>query len=402
MANAQQLVSDARRALVLDHPFFGVLSLKLVLVEDSSHKTLATDGKKLFFNPTYVAALSRFELAGVVAHEVLHCANGHVWRRENRDAKVWNHACDYAINPIVLDAGMVLPKGLLNDSKYKGMSAEEIYAHLIEEPQQSESQDGSSAGQGAGSAGAPGGNSGDNGDQEQEGQGNDHPDGSECGEVLDAPENSSPEMEADWSSAVLSAAKRAEGMGRLPAGIERRVEEIRNPPQDWRANLRRFVQQNASNDYSWRQPNSRFMHAGLYMPALRSEVMPPMVIAIDTSGSIDELIISQFAREIDGIAAEMQPEKVHVVYCDNMIHGVDTFERGEPVTLNPKGFGGTDFRPVFDWVEKEGIQPSCLVYLTDLEGAFPDTPPGYAVLWGSTSGDYLAPPWGEKVDIRCF
>jgi predicted metal-dependent peptidase len=38
---------------------------------------------------------------------------------------------------------------------------------------------------------------------------------------------------------------------------------------------------------------------------------------------------------------------VHVVYCDAEIQGVDVFERGEPVAVSPKGFGGTDFRPVF-------------------------------------------------------
>ncbi|MDP1573147.1 MAG: VWA-like domain-containing protein [Pseudomonadota bacterium] len=448
MSKAMEAVSAARRNLVLDQPFFGVLSLRLDLVEDKTVRTLETDGRKLWFNPEYVATLSKHELQGVVAHEVLHCANGHVWRMENRSGKLWNNACDYVVNQIVLDAGMMLPQGALDGTPYKGMSAEEVYEHLNLQPpssQQPEStpdeeeggsgdenetgagqpqqQDDAEDGDGTDSQPGPGpGNgegddegdgdgqdgdgsqensgSGDGGQGESQGNNQPPPDGSECGQIRPCADDAQPELQADWSAAVLNAAKRAESMGRLPAGLERLMEDIKNPPQDWRAILRRFVQQNATSDYSWRQPNTRYMYAGLYMPALRSESMPPMVVAVDTSGSIDDLTLNQFTREIDSIVGDLQPEMVYVVYCDAEIHGVDTFERGEPITLNPKGFCGTDFRPVFDWVEEEGLQPSCLVYLTDLYGDFPPNPPAYPVMWGATS-DYI-PPWGESVRVRCY
>ena len=367
-------VSAARRSLVLDHPFFGVLSLKLQLIADSAVQTFSTDGRVLRFNPDYASGLSAHELTGVVAHEVLHCANGHTWRKGHRDHKMWNTACDYAINPIVLDAGMVLPEGALVDSQYRDMSAEEIYERLMQ--QQPESQ-------------------GDG----QEGDGQES-DGSVCGEVVDCDEGRAAETQAEWSASVLNASRYAEAMGRLPAGMERLVEAIKNPAQDWRALLRRFVQTNAASDYSWRQPNPRYMYAGLYMPALRSETMPPMVVAIDTSGSIDEVTINQFATEINAIVAEVQPERVHIVYCDAEIHGADVFERGEAIELQPKGFGGTDFRPVFEWIEAESINPSCLVYLTDLMGNFPTMAPDYPVLWGDTMG-CASVPWGEVAQIRC-
>lgn len=138
MSKAMEAVSAARRNLVLDHPFFGVLSLRLDLVENGSVRTLETDGRKLWFNPEYVNTLSKHELQGVVAHEVLHCANGHVWRMEHRNEMQWNHACDYVVNPIVLDAGMVLPQGMLDGTPYKGMSAEEVYERLNQQPPSSQ------------------------------------------------------------------------------------------------------------------------------------------------------------------------------------------------------------------------------------------------------------------------
>lgn len=412
-------VSAARRSLVLDHPFFGVLSLKLAIIEDNAVNTFRVDGRQLRVNPDYAMSLKPQELVGVVAHEVLHCANGHTWRRGDRERKCWNEACDYAINPIVMDAGLVLPQGVLDGSPYRGMSAEEIYERLMQQQaqdaekdrnddqsnDQSNDQSEEDAGDHDPAASEDGNSDSDdsgNGNQEAEAGGKPAPqaEGSCCGEVADCPSEQMPEIQADWSAAVLNAAKQAEAMGRLPAGMERRVEEIKNPPQDWRSILRRFVQQNARTDYGWQQPNPRYLYGGWYLPSLRSETMPPMVVAIDTSGSIDDLTLSQFAREVESIVDDMQPERVHVIYCDDEIHGVDVFERGEPIVMAPKGYGGTDFRPVFDYVENEGIQPACLLYLTDMMGDFPAKAPDYPVLWGDTFG--LCPePWGERVQIRC-
>ncbi|AVO43483.1 DUF2201 family putative metallopeptidase [Simplicispira suum] len=387
-----QAVSAARRALVLDQPFFGVLSLKLELVEDKSNtKTLKTDGKRLWFNPEYVATLSKHELKGVIAHEVLHCGNGHTWRREHRDPKGWNEAADLAINPIVLDAGMVLPKGALDGTPYKGKSPEEIYAIRQKERQsqpQEQQQNSNSQGNGQGN---PGSNSSGGQDDAQD---------NGCGEVVDSDESDTHELKADWSASVLQAAKQAQAMGNLPAGMARLLNEIKNPPQDWRAILRRFIQENATDDYSWKTPNARYLSLGLYMPSLRSESMPPMVVAVDTSGSVSDLMVSQFTNEINAIVDEVQPQAVHVIYCDAKIQGVDVFEKGEPITIVPKGFGGTDFRPVFKWIEEQDLTPSCLVYLTDMAGRFPAVEPDYPVLWGDTNGDYPA-PWGETVRVRC-
>jgi len=66
---------------------------------------------------------------------------------------------------------------------------------------------------------------------------------------------------------------------------------------------------------------------------------------------------------------------------------VDEFEGRDSVTLNPPQGGGTDFRPVFDWVAREGETPDGLIYLTDMYGCFPSAP-GYPVLWASCTKDW--------------
>jgi predicted metal-dependent peptidase len=111
------------------------------------------------------------------------------------------------------------------------------------------------------------------------------------------------------------------------------------------------------------------------------------------------VLLGQFFGEIQSIVGEVKPEKLHVVYCDDQIQGHNEFDPGEDVTMNPKGFGGTDFRPVFDYLEKEGITPACLIYLTDMLGTFPAHAPDYPVLWGDTEG-LVEAPFGETVRIR--
>jgi predicted metal-dependent peptidase len=127
-------IQKARTALLLDHPFFGSLLFRLGGRASGSIQTMATDGLSLFYNPEFVETLNSAELAGVLAHEVMHPALQHHTRRGDRDRKRWNMACDYAINPLLLDAGLTLPKDVLIDHRFRGMSAERIY-NLIDEQQ---------------------------------------------------------------------------------------------------------------------------------------------------------------------------------------------------------------------------------------------------------------------------
>jgi hypothetical protein len=74
-------ISKQRTALVLDQPFFGVLALRLKVVEDPLCKTFWTDGESLGYNPAYLGGLNDLQTRGVLAHEILHVANGHCWRQ---------------------------------------------------------------------------------------------------------------------------------------------------------------------------------------------------------------------------------------------------------------------------------------------------------------------------------
>ena len=124
-----------------------------------------------------------------------------------------------------------------------------------------------------------------------------------------------------------------------------------------------------------------------------------IVVAIDTSGSIGQVEIDRFFAEMRGILEDCRPRNVYVMWCDAKVHKVDEIDDVTQIdTLKPKGGGGTDFRPVFDWLKERAIVPDSLVYFTDLMGSFPSAAPGYPVIWASTvkNGSY---PWGNVVDV---
>jgi predicted metal-dependent peptidase len=372
---ARKKVTMARTSLVLDQPFFGALALRLAMKEDPTCKTAWVDGRTLGYNPEFVEDLTHAELVGLIAHEVMHCAAGHPWRRDAREHRRWNHACDRTINPMLRDSGFALPEGALYeiDPSHHGKSSEWVYDRLPPDPD----GDGSGAGDDGG-AGDP------------------------LGEVRDAPAEADAEgnSEADWQQAVQQAAQAAKARGSLSGDLERAAKAVAEARVDWRSVLRRFVQQVARADYSWTRPNPRYLARGLYLPALRSEEMGPVVVAIDTSGSIDAVLLDQFGGELRAIAEDLRPERVHVIYCDSAVRRIDTFERGEPIELHPAGGGGTAFSPVFEAVDDLEDVPSCVVYLTDLDGTFPESAPPMPVLWASTSGPDDEVPFGEVVPVQ--
>ena len=384
MADARQSLQAARADLILDHPFFGSLALRLKIVEKVGLGTMATDGQALYYDPKFVEKCSKPELLGVVAHEVMHCACGHPWRRGSREQWRFNVAADFAINYVIEEARLKLPAGRLRDAAFDGKSMEWIYDRLP--PTKFVKVSG------------VGGGSGDADGQPQNGKAP----GAGGLDVLDAPDHGAGAedgaSEADWQQAVQQAAQAAQQRGDLPASLKRFAKQATEPRVDWRSVLRRFVQSAAKSDYSWTRPSTRHLARGLYLPSLRSEAMGPIAIAIDTSGSIDEVVLGQFAAEIQSIADEMRPERIHAIYCDAAVNKVGTFEPDDPIILKPCGGGGTDFRPAFRAVDDLDDSPACFVYLTDMYGRFPDEAPGYPVLWAATTKTEA--PFGEVVSME--
>ena len=401
----ERKLTRARTQLLLNQPFFGTLCLRLKLVPGGV-PTMATDGRRIVYDSSFVDSLKPAELEAVLAHEVLHCALGHHCRRGQRDPQLWNQAADLAINPILIGNGFTLPDGALVDPAFNNLSAEEIYARLGQRssdpnsaPMQSPQPSGSGSDANSRQQTQNGSSASPNDSQPQHGNPEDGREESPStrpggfGEILDATdEEGNPVSQAEnsrqqqeWSIAADQAIRFAKACGHQPADLDRALSESRQSKQDWRTILRDFIAARTPADYRWSPPNRRYIGAGLYLPSVERTGLGPIVIGVDTSGSIGGKELEQFAGEIAAISDEAQPEAIHVVYCDAAVQFAQEFQSGEPIHLEPRGGGGTDFRPVFEWVEENRLTPVCLIYLTDLCcHSYPEAPE-YPVLWVTDS-----------------
>lgn len=346
---AARKLAAARSGLIMGQPFFGMLALRLTTVEDRSIPTLAVDGKHVYYNPDYVLGLSPSLCRSAMAHEVMHCVLDHISRRGAREPRRWNFAIDYAANLILEESGFEISPTWLLDRQYTGLTAEQIYPRLPDNLSKIK-----------GGAGPQ--------DEVREGNGSD-----------------AATTATEWKLATIQAATAAKAQGKLPASLSRLVDEAAKAQVDWREQLQRFVTQRAKDDYAWARPNRRYLSAGMYLPGMYSENMGPMVVGIDTSGSIDAPTLSAFGAEIRAIAQAVRPSEIHVVYCDARVNHVDVFKPHDDMQFKPHGGGGTAFKPVFDYVAEKGLQPECLVYLTDLYGEHNFVPPEYPTLWCCTT-----------------
>lgn len=370
-----QRIRSARAGLLLTHPFFGVLSLKVDIRETREIPTAGVTTAYLLFNPDYVDTLSSGELKGLIAHEVMHLALGHHARVGNRNHKLFNIAADFAENQMLVDDSMILPPGALIDPQYKGLNAEQIYERLRDECKNNgfdpENPD-SMKGQGWGEFEAAG-----------------HADSAEANEAA-----------RQWAENAAEAYRAAKAAGKLPANLAREITEILKPRADWRSILRRFMTDQMKRETTWSTPNKRF-YPRAYIPGVRRDAtMGPIAIGVDTSGSISGEMLNKFAAEITSIVNDVSPSAVHVVYCDAQVNAVESFEPGDDVVLRPNGGGGTMFTPVFERIAKEEWSPACCVYLTDL--CCSDFPPeqSFPTLWATYGAGDAVAPMGETVRVE--
>lgn len=399
-------ITKARMHIILRSPFWGTLLLRLRMVRDDSQQTFCTDGRLIAYNEAFAAALTDDELRGVLAHEVAHCALGHLWRMGARHPVKWNFACDFAINALLTDfasdpakngggAPWKLPAGGLLDPKFAGMASEDIYNQLPDvKTLKITIGCGGGKGEGASSPGeftAPGALS------DKKGQGKDGMDGKGQSPLSPADAKT---LEDDWKVAVTQAATVQRMQGRLPGCLARLVDELLEPRVPWRQVLREFIRERARDDYSWAHPNRRHLQRGFCLPTLHSERMGRIVCAVDTSGSIGQRELAEFQAEIQAALDECKPECIEVLYADAAIAGREEFSPGDAVRLDAKGGGGTDFRPVFSDIAEKQDDPACLIYLTDGYGTFPPSAPEYPVLWASNASPAEHYPFGQVVSIK--
>ena len=407
-------LAAARTRLILDKPFLGALVLRLPMnpAKPDWCKTTATDARAFYYNPEYIGSLTLDQTQFMLAHEALHCALSHFARRQHRVIHKWDLACDYAINPLLIDDGLKPPPNALVMPMYKGMTAEEIYP-LIDDNDESETLDKHAYDQDNQSRGSNTGRTEKDLERQQQepqqqdqgeqgNQGGERSAKPEDGGAADEPQPLTPDeqetLSVQWQQRMAGAAQQAMQAGKLGGELKRMIDHLLQPQLPWRMLLARYMTAISRDDYSYSRPSRR--EGDYVLPSLRSG-QTDLVVAVDTSGSIKDSEIEEFIEEIDALKGQVRA-RVTLLPCDAALC------EGAPFRFEPweqfsrpdeiKGGGGTSFVPVFQWVAKEGIQPDLLVYFTDADGEFPKQEPHYPVIWLVKGRSKV--PWGQRIQLN--
>lgn len=408
-ARVQELLAQDRSRLLMKQPFVGSLLMRLDLipVRDSRLKTAATDGDRVYVDIDFYASLTAEERLFVLAHESWHCALIHFVRRQNRDPERFNIAADLEIHFLLTAEGLKAPFVLPHNPGWNGLSCEEIYERYSS-PESCSIPGIDSVNIRAGQSGE--GQSFDRHLQKGElapGDG-DAPDGEGGGadgnardpEFVPVISRGAEERCRERLSAAVQQYQRIKGD--LPLGMRSVVEAVLKPELDWRELLAQFVTSCYGGNRRWLPPSRRHIWQGLYLQSRRQELLRA-VVAVDTSGSTCE-DLPRFFTELASLLGSFGKYELTVIQCDAEIQSVECFDDTRPLRPDRKweirGGGGTDFRPVFTYLETDSTQQvDLLIYLTDGYGDYPDRPPAFPVLWILTSGGSCEVNWGARLAL---
>jgi len=392
---AKKKIEKAKVGLYLDQPFFASILFRLEMIEDTpgiKTRTVATDGKVIYFYPPFVNSITLEEVKGVLAHEVTHIILLHPFRRQTREPRKFNIACDYAVNPIIKDAGFRLCEGHLDSRQYHNMEAETIYNKLPQDPRGQPPQD-QAQGQGQGQdQGRP------------QGQSEPCPDPGNMGGVIDYPGTPDQTKQAELEQKMynVQTAQISKKQGHLPGSFERLIEELTEPRINWREKLGEYIDSRARNDFTWTVPNRKYLARGLYLPSLLSPELGEIVCLIDGSGSVSPQELTDLVSEIKGILELYEGTELKIIFFDTKATDPFTIQNDTDIKnlkLSNLG-GGTDYKPPFEKIEKEGLDPKAIIILTDGQcNSFPKTPdqPALWVIIGKEDYKRFKPPFGQTL-----
>jgi len=368
-------ISKAKAKLLVEYPYFGTLASRLEFVVNDDLESFKSDGKKLEFREEYLHELELDEVEFILANGAMHAVLAHQHRKNNRSGWLWQMATDIAINDMLLQNGMIMPYGAQYRKRFSGMYAEEIYAELKSDILR------------------------DDEDLEYEAESSDDVEPQENQEKQESQQTQEQLQEeilaeqllAEEAIALLESKLQS---GEAPATIERFFDIKGFTKIDWREELREAIAPFFRDNYVMMPPSKKLLYDGIYLPSTRSETFF-LVIAIDSSGSVDKELLDSFLSEVNFIMEQTQNYIIELLVCDDKVHQRQTFYTGESLDVSLQGGGGTDFRPVFAYVEEHLERPTLLLYFTDLEGFFPQEAPSYAIKW--VSQKYKEVPFGEVI-----
>jgi len=331
-------LEKAKSKLMLEHPYFGSIASALKFEQNDDIESFESNGILFKYNSDFLNECGIEEIEFMLANAGMHYALCHQNREQKRESRLWQLATDYAINSMLLKNNLYPPERINYQSRFDGMYAEEIYAVLESEIDEK-----------------------DYIEQDRKSE-----------KIVDQES-----VDIEFLEQLL---QKTINSNELPKDLERFFPKIYESQIDWRDELHKYLDHFRKDDYRFFPPNKRYIHQGIALPSLGSELLK-IIVAIDTSGSIDKELLGKFFAEFEAIMHSFSNYEIELIACDSKIQYHQTFYPGDNLVHKTKGGGATDFRPVFEYIERNIDNPSLLIYFTDAQGIFPKQKPFFDTLW---------------------
>lgn len=395
--NAEEKMRKAVIQLQQPEPFFAyLLMLAKIQKFPQGEKGIGTmavhPNGTIYYGDEFVDKCSDDEVKGVLSHEILHIALLHLERRGDRNPVVANLAMDCVVNMMVRKAGMRLPDGCVPWERWKDKSSfvlnganieiekvstkiwESIYDEIMNQLQQQGKQP----------------------PQQQQFGFDEHM----FGDGMSKEE--AEELVEKWKGHITEAARYAKQQGKLPAGMDRYIDDLLKPKVRWKSLLIQSVRPYLLPvDWNYQRPHKKSKVLGTYLPNIHKEHTEVDVI-VDTSGSVSKKELTEFISEIVGLAQTTNYMEMRVHYGDTKLEQTLEVENGNISKLlqtNPRGYGGTDMEGVIDEVREKYRDTNLIIVFTDGYTTF--STPREGVVWvlcsNSTREDI---PYGRVIRME--
>ena len=419
----------AKMNLLGKNGFYGLLLSHVVFALDTECETACTDGRRIWFGPTFMENLSDTELEFVMMHEIMHIVLQHCTRGEKYNNEIYNIAADIVINSNIMHS-MDDDTRVITLKKY-GISmhltpdgnegyhytAEEVYDMLISAAKSSMGTIGGKIPNSAGTS-----NREDSGKESDEFRGlldaiedileggkrfDDH---SKWDKLTDEEKK---ELYEEWTKrlqdadTIISVLEASKSFGGPPLGAKRLLDKLKNGQLDWRTVLTDFIQTEI-NDYSFSPPDRRFSDGDFFLPDYNEETekVSNVWFLIDTSGSISNKAIVTAYTEIAGAIEQFNGAVKGILsFTEVFVTDPVPFETlDDLLAIKPVGGGGNDFSAIFRYLRKNMMDnpPAYIVIITDGYDEFPqeEEAMGIPVLWLINNNDPdVSPPFGKVARI---
>lgn len=368
----QQSLSKISKELMLKEPYYGFFLIMLNKIWRNNVPTAGVSKNginyQLTINEKFWESLNEQHQMGLLKHELLHIAFGHLISFNSfSNKKLANVAMDMEINQYI--DPKYLPEGGIDINNYEDLDLDRkagcrYYYDKLQQLKNEKDKNGTC------------------GNEQMDklldniDSGN-IPDHSTWEEFDDLSEAEKKLIEKQLQK-VLSDAKEQtiKKRGNVPGEIEGVIiiEEIVRPKFDWRSYVRRFsgTSTKVFTKKIRRKENRRYDEN----PGLKIKMKQHMLLAIDTSGSVSDTELTEFMNEIHHIYKA--GVDITIVQCDTSINSIEEYKGKNE--LNVKGRGGTEFDPVLDYYNANQKKYTSLVYFTDGE-CYTSVKPKGRVLW---------------------